>query len=113
MPCHRVVRTDGTIGQYSLGGPGNKRTILTDEGVDLPRLEELASSGIRFIGSDTTKIFCLPTCRHARRGHRPAPPRVPFDGRGTVPRLPRLQGVPAGIGRGWPPDQAPIRNLTR
>ena len=67
VPCHRVVRTDGTIGQYSLGGPGNKRTILTDEGVDLPRLEELASAGIRFIGSDTTKIFCLPTCRHARR----------------------------------------------
>jgi O-6-methylguanine DNA methyltransferase len=67
VPCHRVVRTDGTLGQYSLGGPGNKRTILTDEGVDLPRLEELAASGIRFIGSDTTKIFCLPTCRHARR----------------------------------------------
>jgi O-6-methylguanine DNA methyltransferase len=67
VPCHRVVRSDGSIGQYSLGGPGNKRTILTDEGVDLPRLEELASSGVRFIGSDTTKIYCLPTCRHARR----------------------------------------------
>ncbi len=30
-------------------------------------MERLASSGVRFIGSDTTKIFCLPTCRHARR----------------------------------------------
>ena len=67
VPCHRVVRSDGTIGQYSLGGPGNKRTILAAEGLDLPRLEQLASSGVRFIGSDTTKIFCLPTCRHARR----------------------------------------------
>jgi O-6-methylguanine DNA methyltransferase len=67
VPCHRVVRTDGTIGQYSLGGPENKRTILEAEGLDLPRLEQLASSGVRFIGSDTTKIFCLPTCRHARR----------------------------------------------
>jgi O-6-methylguanine DNA methyltransferase len=67
VPCHRVVRTDGTIGQYSLGGPANKRTILTAEGLDLPWLEGLASSGIRFVGSDTTKIFCLPTCRHARR----------------------------------------------
>jgi O-6-methylguanine DNA methyltransferase len=67
VPCHRVVRTDGTLGQYSLGGPGNKRAILTEEGVDLPRLEELASSGVRYIGSDTTKIYCLPTCRHARR----------------------------------------------
>ena len=29
VPCHRVVRSDGMIGQYSLGGPENKRTILT------------------------------------------------------------------------------------
>jgi O-6-methylguanine DNA methyltransferase len=67
VPCHRVVRTDGTIGQYSLGGPENKRTILEAEGLDLPEMERLAASGIRFIGSDTTKIFCLPTCRNARR----------------------------------------------
>jgi O-6-methylguanine DNA methyltransferase len=67
VPCHRVVRSDGTIGQYSLGGPENKRTILEAEGLDLPEMERLASSGVRFIGSDTTKIFCLPTCRHARR----------------------------------------------
>jgi O-6-methylguanine DNA methyltransferase len=67
VPCHRVVRSDGTIGQYSLGGPGNKRTILEAEGLDLPEMERLAASGVRFIGSDTTKIFCLPTCRHARR----------------------------------------------
>ena len=67
VPCHRVVRTDGTIGQYSLGGPANKRQILSAEGLDLPWLEGLASSGVRFVGSDTTKIFCLPTCRHARR----------------------------------------------
>jgi O-6-methylguanine DNA methyltransferase len=67
VPCHRVVRTDGTIGQYSLGGPENKVSILTAEGVDLGRLERLATSGVRYIGSDTTKIYCLPTCRHARR----------------------------------------------
>ncbi len=67
VPCHRVVRSDGHIGQYSLGGPENKRTILEAEGLDLPEMERLASSGVRFIGSDTTKIFCLPTCRHARR----------------------------------------------
>jgi O-6-methylguanine DNA methyltransferase len=67
VPCHRVVRSDGLLGQYSLGGPDNKRTILAGEGVDLPRLERLASAGIRYIGSDTTRIYCLPTCRHARR----------------------------------------------
>ena len=36
VPCHRVVRSDGLLGQYSLGGPGNKRTILAAEGVDVP-----------------------------------------------------------------------------
>jgi len=67
VPCHRVVRSDGMIGQYSLGGPENKRTVLTSEGVDVPGLERLAAAGIRYVGSDTTKIYCLPTCRHARR----------------------------------------------
>ncbi len=76
MPCHRVVRTDGTIGQYSLGGSVNKRTILRAEGLDPDGLEGLARSGIRFIGSDTTHIVCLPTCHNAKRitgSHR-----VPF-----------------------------------
>ncbi len=76
VPCHRVVRTDGTIGQYSLGGPANKRTILRSEGLDPDGLERLAASGIRYYGSDTTHVVCLPTCRHARRitdAHR-----VPF-----------------------------------
>jgi len=67
VPCHRVVRSDGTIGQYSLGGPENKRTVLESEGLDLDRLERLAATGIRFIASDSTKIICLPTCRHALR----------------------------------------------
>ena len=43
VPCHRVVRSDGTIGQYSLGGPVNKRTILEAEGLDLPEMERLAA----------------------------------------------------------------------
>lgn len=76
VPCHRVVRSDGSIGEYSLGGPPVKRRILTAEGVDLERLETLAHHGIRFIGSDTTRIFCLPTCRHARRISEPH--RIPF-----------------------------------
>jgi O-6-methylguanine DNA methyltransferase len=76
VPCHRVVRSDGTIGEYSLGGPENKRTILATEGLDPDRLETEARSGVRFVGSDTTGAVCLPTCRHARR-ITPAH-RVPF-----------------------------------
>jgi len=67
VPCHRVVRSDGMIGQYSLGGPRNKRTILAQEGADPDALEALARAGIRYYGSDTTNIFCLPTCRDAKR----------------------------------------------
>ena len=67
VPCHRVVRSDGSIGQYSLGGPANKRVILRAEGLDPDGLEAEAAAGLRFTGSDTTGIFCLPTCRHARR----------------------------------------------
>jgi O-6-methylguanine DNA methyltransferase len=67
VPCHRVVRSDGTIGQYSLGGPQNKRTILAEEGADPDELEALARAGVRYFGSDTTRIYCMPTCRDARR----------------------------------------------
>jgi O-6-methylguanine DNA methyltransferase len=67
VPCHRVVRSDGMIGQYSLGGPENKRTILAEEGAGPDELEALARAGVRYFGSDTTHIYCMPTCRDARR----------------------------------------------
>ncbi len=67
VPCHRVVRTDGRIGNYSLGGPHNKRELLEHEGTDPSHLEQLATRGVRYLGSDTTGVFCHPTCGHARR----------------------------------------------
>lgn len=67
IPCHRVVRTDGHIGEYGAGGPEAKRAVLATEGIDPDELEGLASRGVRYIGSDTTGVFCYPSCRHARR----------------------------------------------
>jgi O-6-methylguanine DNA methyltransferase len=67
IPCHRVVRSDGGLGEYSSGGPEAKRAILGLEGVDAGWLESLAQRGVRFVGSRTTQVFCMPTCRHARR----------------------------------------------
>jgi O-6-methylguanine DNA methyltransferase len=67
IPCHRVVRSDGRIGNYGAGGPTAKRAVLASEGVDPDELERLAAAGIRYIGSDTTRIFCYPSCRHVRR----------------------------------------------
>jgi O-6-methylguanine DNA methyltransferase len=75
VPCHRVVRTDGTIGQYSLGGPENKRTILSSEGLDPDAMEDAARRGERLIGCASTRIVCWPTCwtgRHMlERNRRP------------------------------------------
>lgn len=67
IPCHRVVRSDGRIGNYGAGGPTAKRAVLESEGLDTTELEELPAKGVRFIGSDTTHIYCYPSCRNARR----------------------------------------------
>lgn len=32
VPCHRVVRSDGTAGEYNRGGPAKKRALLRQEG---------------------------------------------------------------------------------
>ena len=66
VPCHRVVPTSGGLGNYAFGSP-MKRALLSREGVAVDQLEELARRGIRYIASKTTKIFCFPTCRDARR----------------------------------------------
>lgn len=33
VPCHRVIRTDGSLGGYNRGGVARKRQILRKEGV--------------------------------------------------------------------------------
>ena len=35
IPCHRVIRSDGTLGGYNRGGEAAKRAILLSEGVNL------------------------------------------------------------------------------
>ena len=63
IPCHRVVRSDGAVGNYAFG-PLMKKTLLEHEGMS----SELFEPGsLRYVGSDTTGVFCYPTCRHARR----------------------------------------------
>ena len=35
IPCHRVIASNGGLGNYNRGGPKKKRAILIAEGVDL------------------------------------------------------------------------------
>ncbi len=103
IPCHRVVRGDGVIGNYIFGSDA-KRELLSGEKANLDRLERFGKSGIRFVGSDTTHIFCFPTCRYqpneehlqmfhseeeARaRGYRPCKVCRPAAAQETAPNVP-------------------------
>lgn len=66
IPCHRVGRSDGTVGQYAYG-PEMKRALLRHEGLDPDEVDGEAARGVRFVGSATTHIYCHPTCHNARR----------------------------------------------
>lgn len=66
IPCHRVSRSDGHIGQYAYGSE-MKRELLDHEGLDPAGVETLADRGVRYTGSDTTRVFCHPSCHAARR----------------------------------------------
>jgi O-6-methylguanine DNA methyltransferase len=81
LPCHRVVPTSGGVGRYAFG-PELKRQILAAEEVPVEEIEQLARKGVRYIGSRTTKIFCFPTCRDARRIREEN--RVPFHDAGEA-----------------------------
>lgn len=61
IPCHRVVRNDGTTGQYAFGAD-EKVGLLEREGVSVGEL-----AGHPYLATPTTGIFCHATCRNARR----------------------------------------------
>ena len=66
IPCHRVVRSDGDLGEYVFNRPTKVR-LLTEEGTNLDELAELAGRGMHYVASDTTGIVCFPSCAAARR----------------------------------------------
>ncbi|MFJ7153198.1 MGMT family protein [Streptomyces sp. NPDC100445] len=75
IPCHRVTYDNGTpcdAGHLPEVGDA----LRAAEGIDLLRVAELRRRGVVFLGSDTTRIYCHPTCAHARR--ITPPHQVPF-----------------------------------
>lgn len=61
VPCHRVIRNDGSTGNYGFG-PGEKVRLLNNEGVST---DELARAP--YVATPTTGIVCHATCSNAKR----------------------------------------------
>jgi len=61
VPCHRVVKNDGSTGRYAFGAEEKVR-LLEGEGVPVGEL-----AGSPYLATPTTGIFCHATCRNARR----------------------------------------------
>ncbi|MFI9200071.1 MGMT family protein [Streptomyces sp. NPDC053048] len=83
IPCHRVADDDGQPCDAAYGrhvGDALRRS----EGIDPDYIETLLRLHTVFLGSDTTHIYCHPTCAHARR--ITAPHQVPFRSAGDARR---------------------------
>jgi methylated-DNA-[protein]-cysteine S-methyltransferase len=65
VPCHRVIRSDGSLGDHVFGPPV-KRALLDAEGVNVGEVYELGRRRVHYLGSDATGVVCYPTCPHAR-----------------------------------------------
>ena len=64
IPCHRVVRSDGAIGEYAFGTE-NKASLLQREGVDLEEVRRRVPA--RDVWSEEGEdTFCHPFCFFAR-----------------------------------------------
>ncbi|MEU4922000.1 MGMT family protein [Streptomyces parvus] len=84
VPCHRATHDDGAPCDaayvHEVGD-----ALRGAEGIDMVTVRQWARGGDTLLGSDTTRIYCHPTCAHARRitpAHR-VPFRTARDARGA------------------------------
>ncbi|MCP9958557.1 MGMT family protein [Streptomyces sudanensis] len=66
VPSHRVTHRGGVPCDAGLA-PGAGDALRAAEGIDMERMAELHRGGAVFLGSDTTRVYCHPTCAYARR----------------------------------------------
>ena len=67
VPCHRVIKSDGTIGNYG-GGVARKLKLLRAEGFAVDRGDRVPPQAV--YGHWQSRIFCRPTCSAVRRAER-------------------------------------------
>jgi len=67
VPCHRVIKSDGTIGNYG-GGVARKLKLLRAEGFAVDRGDRIGPQAV--YGHWQSRIFCRPTCSAVRRAER-------------------------------------------
>jgi O-6-methylguanine DNA methyltransferase len=65
VPCHRVIRSNGSIGNYG-GGVERKLKLLRAEGFEVDRERRVPSGAV--YGHSESQIFCRPDCTAVRRG---------------------------------------------
>jgi methylated-DNA-[protein]-cysteine S-methyltransferase len=68
VPCHRVIRSDGSLGGYG-GGLDIKRKLLRAEGFTITAEGLVAATGAVW-GHRGTRIFCRAGCRALARADR-------------------------------------------
>jgi methylated-DNA-[protein]-cysteine S-methyltransferase len=67
VPCHRVIRSDGSIGNYG-GGSERKLQLLRAEGFAADRQRRVPAEAV--YGHWVSRIFCRPTCTAVGRSDR-------------------------------------------
>jgi methylated-DNA-[protein]-cysteine S-methyltransferase len=64
VPCHRVIRSDGSVGNYG-GGVDRKLMLLEREGFHVGKDLRVPTDAV--LGHRGTHIFCRPECSAAKR----------------------------------------------